>query len=94
MITILCVGTILNILSAFLALVAAAFWLASATVVLPKAIESIDGGSFDQTTPKPDDDLDRLTKGLRKQSKLSANGAIAAALAAFFQGVATVLPLV
>ena len=52
--------------SAVFAFIAAVLWLWSAQVKLPHAIQQIDAGFFDDTTPKPVDDLDRLTSGLTR----------------------------
>lgn len=81
---------LLQVASAICAFVAAGFWLASALVRLPKAIKQTDFGPLG-TDPKPGDDLDRLTNGLRRQSRLTALAAIAAPISAALQGLALLL---
>jgi len=71
------------------AFAAAALWLWSAKIRLPGAILHIDAGSFSQ--PKPIDDLDRLTSGLARQSRLSAQAAVCAGVAALLQGFVALL---
>lgn len=73
------------------AFVAAALWFLSARVKLPDYIQNIDEGFINDTQPKPVDDLDRLTSGLTRQSRLSALAALAAAMSALLQGLATAL---
>jgi len=75
--------------SAFFAFVAAGLWFWSARVSLPKYIQHIDMGNFNDSQPKPPDDLDILTSGLVWQSRLSSWAAFAAAISAVLQGVAT-----
>ena len=77
--------------SAAAALAAAVFWLWSARVKIPGAIRQIDLGHFGGTTPKEPDDMDKLTSGLVRQSRLSAAAAKFAATAAVLQAVATLL---
>jgi hypothetical protein len=72
-------------LSACFAILAAALWFWSAKVRLPAAILHIDNGYF--TQPKPIDDLDRLTSGLSRQSRLSALAAVCAGMSALLQGL-------
>ena len=74
--------TLLELGSLAAALAAAAFWFASARVKLPAAIRTIDEGFFSDGQEKPVDDLDRLTSGLRKQSRRSAFAAVAAGASA------------
>lgn len=81
----------LSYFSAVAALVAAALWFWSASVPTPDRIAMVDGGFIDGS-PKPIDDLDRLTIGLKRQSKLSGFAAIAAGIAAALQGVAFICP--
>jgi hypothetical protein len=76
--------------SAGFAFVAAALWLWSARVRLPATIKQIDFGSIDPAEPEPIDDLRRLTNGLKRQSRLSAWAAGAAAISASLQGVALI----
>ena len=90
------VETVTNYLqyaSAFFAFIAALLWLLSALVKLPKAIEVIDAGYFDEAKPKPSDDLDRLTQGLTRQSQLSAMAALAAGVAAILQRITSIMPV-
>ena len=68
----------LQLASAVLAFAAAVFWFLSARVVIPTAIRQIDFGTLDGQ--KTEDDLDRLTNGLRRQSRLSAIAAICAGI--------------
>ena len=75
----------------FFAFVAATLWFLSARVKLPNYIRHIDEGFLDDSQPKPDDDLDRLTGGLTRQSRLSAWAAIAAGLSAVFQAFAALV---
>jgi hypothetical protein len=85
-------GTVIGILqhlSAFCAFIAAVLWLSSALVKLPDAIRHLDAGFIDDTQPKPVDDLDRLTSGLARQSRLSAMAALAAGLSALLQALTT-----
>jgi hypothetical protein len=77
--------------SAVAAFVAAFLWFWSAWIPLPATIRHVDGGFIGDSQPKPEDDLDRLTAGLRKQSRLSAAGAIAAGIAALLQGFSIAL---
>jgi hypothetical protein len=83
--------SIITYASAGFAFIAAALWFWSARVRLPDAIRAIDDGFINDEQPKPVDDLDRLTMGLTRQSRLSALAAFAAAISAVLQGVATAL---
>ena len=71
------------------AFIAAALWLLSAVVKLPERIERIDLGTWGGNRPEKEepDDLDRLTEGLRIQSKRNAWAAAFASVAAILQGV-------
>jgi hypothetical protein len=77
--------------AASMAFVAAALWIWSAIVPMPDRIATIRLGSW-SSAPKAVDDLDRLTAGLKKQSKLSAAAALAAAGSATLQAIAVVVP--
>ena len=79
-------------MSAFCAFGAAGLWFWSAMIKIPRAIREIDDGSITDV-PKPEDDLDRLTNGLFRQSRLSAYAAVAAGLSTFFQVVGIVVDL-
>jgi len=72
--------------SAVFALAAAVFWFLSLRAKLPKAIETIDFGSGA-------DDLDLLTRGLHKQSQLSAIAAFCAGISALAQFVAIAISI-
>ena len=82
-------STFLQYLSAGFAVAAAALWFWSAKVRLPEAVRHIDYGHVGDRQPKPTDDLDRLTSGLARQSRLSAQAAICAGASALLQGLLT-----
>jgi hypothetical protein len=75
----------LNWVIVIFAFLAAAFWLWSSTQRLPKKITSGWGGSGGSAQ--------ELADKLRRQSALSAIGALFAAIAAFFQGLALALTM-
>lgn len=75
---------VLEGLSVVSALFAAVLWFRSSNVNLPKLIQHIDYG-FIGDREKPEDDMDRLTMGLSRQSRLSAKAALSAGIAASFQ---------
>lgn len=73
--------------SAIFAAIAACLWFWSALVKVPRRIQSIDCGSLDPAAPEKMDDIDRLTEGLWRQSRLSALAAVAAGIAAVLQAI-------
>jgi hypothetical protein len=79
----------LQVLSALFAFVAAGLWLSSAVARLPSQHRNI--GPVTGSDPTIQDDLDGLTNRLRRQSRLNALAAVAAAISAAFQGLGLLL---
>lgn len=75
--------TLLNVLSAISALVAAGFWLWSTTPKLPTKFTSPYSAPSPQLTP--------MVEALRTQSRRNAMGAAAAAVAALLQVAANII---
>ena len=75
--------TALNTLSFIASLAAAGLWFASARVSIPKVVTGTYGGGGDTAH--------LLTRALRRQSRLSAYGALCAAIAAASQAVSLAL---
>lgn len=84
---------ILTGMAALAAMVAGALWLISARTKLPISIRQIDMGSLTDADSKAEDDMDRLTNGLRQQAKWSAAAAWFASAAAFLQSVSWLIDL-
>jgi hypothetical protein len=72
--------------------VAAVLWLSSARVPIPLEIRHIDfGHAFALDDDKSEDDLDRMTTGLARQSQLSAWAAGFTAVSVAFLALHTAL---
>ena len=85
--------TIINWLSAVAALVAAFLWYRSSIVSVPPASPPKTGWAPAQITVSNGVDSEDPFATAKASSKLNARAAIAAAVAAFLQGVAVLLPL-
>ncbi len=86
--------TIINWLSALAALVAAFLWYRASVVSVPPASSPTTGWAPAQITVSNGTNREDPFATARASSRLNARAAIAAAVAAFLQGVAVLLPLV
>jgi hypothetical protein len=74
-------STVLQYSAAACAIAAAVFWFLAARVRLPTEI----------TRPRPKDDLDQLTSGLRRQSRFNAIAGLFAGAAASLEVIVSYL---
>lgn len=75
----------MQVLAALFAIFAAGFGVAAYFVPGPREIRHIDLGYISPAIPKPEDDLDRFTKGVWNQGKLGGASGLCAAISAVLQ---------
>lgn len=86
------ISWVLQAVSAAFALSAGIYWLRSSQTEIPDKINNMDYGTIGgDRTEAEDDDLDKLTSGLTKQSALSAKAAFCACISAVSQAIYFIL---
>jgi len=87
---IVCLKTLINFISAIAAFVAAGLWLKASTVTI-KPSKDMKGGGLLVVNRETKESFDLINTGI-EQSKWNKYAAIAACIAALFQGIGLLIP--